>query len=113
MPQTTDQVDGVYVAARDAVVGRLQPQPYDRRIVLSAVTGPTRSTLTVYRGYVATDAGALTTVYPADARTYDSLTDSGPMVLYAGEAATFEWTGGNVAVGQTARAAVRSQWGRG
>lgn len=111
MPQTVDAVAATYVAAQSAVVGFLQPRPYDRRIVLAAVTGPTNSKLTIYRGYVATVNNAIATVFPADVRTYDSIGDrQAPMLIFAGEAAAFVWTGGAVAAGQTASAVVRSEW---
>jgi len=112
MPQTIDQVDAVWVAGDSAVIGRLQPQPYDRRVVLAAINGPRSSTLTVYRGYALNPAMRLSRVFPADSRTYDSTMDDAPMMIRAGEAATFAWTGGQSGTGQTASATVTSQWGR-
>lgn len=112
MPQTTDAVSAVHVAAMAAVVGFLQPRPYDRVIVLAAITGPSNSKLTLYRGYVPTINNAVTTVFPADVRTYDSIGAQAPMKIYAGEAVAFVWTGGATAAGQTGSAVVRSEWGR-
>lgn len=110
MPLTPDQVQAVYVAALNAVVGYLQPQPYDRRIVLIAVTGPAGSTLDIYRGY-GIGPFKLSRVFPADARTYDTDRGDPPINIFAGEAATFAWTSGAVGAGQTASASVTSKWG--
>lgn len=113
MPQTPDVVTAAWDASRAAVVGTLRPQSYDRAIVLASITGPSNSTLTIYRGYVIHSAFAMTTVYPADVRTYDSdagNVDRAPMKLHAGEAATFAWTGGASGAGQTATATIRSEY---
>jgi len=48
-------------------------------------------------------------VFPADSRTYDSTTDGAPITIRAGEAATFQWTGGNSGAGITASANVVSE----
>lgn len=109
--QTIDLVNGVWDAASNAVVGRLTPQPYDRRIVLAAVIGPANTTLTIFRGFALINAYAISTVFPADNRTYDSIMDQAPMVIFGSEIATFAWTGGSAGSGQTATATVRSEWG--
>lgn len=109
--QTVDAVMGVYNASLAAVVGYLEPKPFNRRIVLAAVTGPLNSTLTIYRGYIPTVNNSLSTVFPADVRTYDSLGNEAPMVIFAGEAAVFVWTGASVTASSTATATVRSNWG--
>lgn len=112
MPLTSDVVQAVYVAGSDAVVGHLNPQPYDRRIVAMAVQGPANSTLSIYRGYTIDASKLLMRVFPADSRTYDSNNDLAPVKIFAGEAATYAWSGGSADSGATATATVQSQWGR-
>lgn len=106
---TVDLVQASWVAAESAVIGYLQPRPYARRIVLMAVRGPSNSRLRIYAGYRQIDAHLRTNVFPADDRTYDSVTDGAPMTVQAGEAWTFAWTGGNSGTGQTATVTVTSE----
>lgn len=108
---TTDLVRGAWDATLAAVVGVLQPQPYRRRIVSIAIIGPSNSTLRIYRGYGLANTTLVSNVFPADDRLYDSLTDDAPLIIHAGEAVTFAWTGGASAVGETGIATVNSQWG--
>jgi hypothetical protein len=107
--QTVDLVQATWNAARGAVEGSLQPQSYGRRIVLMAIQGPGRSTLTGYQGYIPEAAGRLFRVFPADSRTYDANELGGPIKIRPGEAATFQWTGGNSGVGQTASCNIVSE----
>lgn len=107
--ETVDLVQAVYVAASAAVIGTLQPRPYTRRIVLMAVKGPSNSRLRIYAGYQVNDAFLRTAVFPADDRTYDSVRYGAPLIVHAGEAWTFAWSGGSVASGQTATATVTSE----
>jgi hypothetical protein len=108
MGQSVDQVQAVYVAASNSVRGFLQPQSYGRKVQLMAVAGPPNSQLTIYRGYVPNFAGTITNIFPADVRTYT--VDAGsPIDIRAGEPATFDWTNGAVAVGQTATCNVISE----
>lgn len=100
--QTVDLVQATWNPARNAVEGTIQPQSYGRRVVLMAIEGPTRSTLAGYQGYIPQAAGRLFRVFPADSRTYDSTELGGPIKIRPGEAATFQWTGGNSGVGKTA-----------
>lgn len=113
MPQTPDVVHATWDANVSALVGRLSPQSYNRRIVLMALEGPSNSTLAIYDGYVLNPVYLLTTVFPASRRTYDSMMDLAPITIYAGQAATFAWTGGASGPGISAFLTVRSQWGRG
>lgn len=111
MPQTPDVVQAVYDSARSAVVGRLQPQSYDRRILSINVVGPLGSTFSLYRGYELVDANLISTTSKGSRNQYDSLTGGAPVIIRAGEAATFAWTGASATVGATATATVISQWG--
>jgi hypothetical protein len=110
MPQTVDPVAASWSVPAAAVIGWLRPQPYDRRIVLMAIRGPVGSTLDIYRGWLVQDHSRLTRVYPAQSRTYDAAVGAAPIVIYAGEAATFVWTGGQSGAGQTALATVTSEY---
>jgi hypothetical protein len=110
---TTDVVSAAWVAANAAVVGRLTPQPYQRRILSIAVQGPANSTLRIYRGFVLSQNFLMNSVFPADTRFYDSLAGQAPMIVHPGEVLTFAWSGGSSAVGVTAFATVNSQWGFG
>lgn len=106
----TTIVNARFDAATTTVVGTVQPQSYDRRVKLLAVNGPQASTLKIYRGYVQTLAMLMTAVFPADVRTYDA-SALGALTIRAGEAATFAWSGGAVATGQTASATIESDTG--
>lgn len=106
---TVDLVQASWSASESAVVGYLQPKPYTRTIVLMAVRGPTNSRLRIYAGYRQLDAHLRTNVFPADDRTYDSVTSAAPMTVPAGEAWTFAWTAGNSGAGQTAVVTVTSE----
>lgn len=107
--QDVAQVSARYVAATGNTVGVLQPHATRRRVVLMAVTGPSNSTLKIFRGYSQTGA-PINTVYPAAARTWDSTRDGSPMTVWGGEALTFVWSGGNAAVvGAVASATVTSE----
>jgi hypothetical protein len=110
---TTDLVNGAWSPALSAVVGYLQPIQLDRRILTMAVIGPANSILRIYRGYVLTAAGLISSVFPADDRLYDSTMGDAPILLRAGEAATFAWTAGASASGQVGVVTVTSQWGGG
>lgn len=101
MSNSVDLVQATYLASAGTVRGTLQQRAYGRRAVLMSVQGPTGSTLTIYRGHVPNFAGAVTSVFPADVRTYDA-SGGAPIDIRPGEAAVFEWSGGNVGVGQTA-----------
>lgn len=103
---TQDLVQASYVAASNAVVGFLQPQSYTRRFKIIAINGPAASTLRIYRGY-GIGVAPINSVFPADVRTYDAASDGA--VVYAGEAATFAWTGGDTGVGQRATATLHSE----
>lgn len=91
-----------------AVVGTIQPQSYARAIRSMALQGPGRSTLKIYRGYQQIPAMLHCSVFPADVRTYDA-SQFGAIVIGAGEAALFAWTGGSAGVGVTATATVTSE----
>jgi hypothetical protein len=110
MPRTQDLVQAAWNAALAAVVGYLPPSQVRRRILTIAVTGPANSTLRIYRGYVISAAGLISAVYPADDRLYDSTQGDAPIVLAAGEPATFAWTAGATGIGQTGIAAVTAEW---
>lgn len=112
MPLTPDTVRASWDASLSAVVGFLIPQSYDRKIVTITLQGPANSILRIYRGYKINSVYLINSVFPADDRFYDSVTDQAPMRIYAGEAATFAWTGGSSGVGVTATATISSQWGR-
>lgn len=111
MPLTPDVVQAEYVTASNAVVGRLNPQSYDRRIVAMAVEGPQNTTLSIYRGYQINAAALVMRVFPANSRTYDANTGQAPVTIFAGEAVTFAWSGGAAEAGATATCVVTSQWG--
>lgn len=106
--QDVSQVRGTWDASRSAVVGFLNPHANRRRVSLMSISGPANSTLRIYRGY--TTVGApINSVFPADARTYDSTMDGAPMVIWPGEALTFAWSGGNAGIGQVGTATVTSE----
>lgn len=108
MSDTTDVVSARWNASLSAVVGYIQPQSYTRRIKLMALNGPANSRLDIYRGYLPIAAMALSSVFPADVRTYDS-TSGGVIPIAAGEAVTFSWTRGASASSSTATAVVTSE----
>jgi hypothetical protein len=108
MSGDTTVVSGTWSASAAAVIGTVQPQSYDREVKLIAITGPTSSTLRIYRGYAQIQAMSMTSVFPADFRTYDASTQ-GAITIRAGEAATFAWTGGASGAGQTATAVIESE----
>jgi hypothetical protein len=113
MPLTVDVVQAAWNAAAVAVMGHLKPQSYDRRIVSMAIEGPAGSTLKIYTGHMIQVTELKSSVFPASSRLYDSELDQGPITIFAGQAATFAWTGGSSGPGVTAYAVVNSQWGRG
>lgn len=106
--QTTDQVTATWLAARSALVGTIGPRSYGRKVQLIDVRGPARSTLTIYRGHVPEPTGRLGSVYPADVRMYDAA-GSAPIDIRPGEAATFQWTGGDTSSSGSASANVISE----
>lgn len=107
--ETVDLVQATWNPTRNAVEGTIQPQSYGRRVILMAIEGPTRSTLTGFRGYIPQMTGRLFRVFPADSRTYDADELGGPIKIRPGEAATFQWTGGNSGAGITASCNVVSE----
>lgn len=108
MSTTTDVLQGSWMPGENAVVGYLQPQSYTRRIKLMAINGPSNSRLDIYRGYQRIAAMALSSVFPADIRTYDAPSE-GVITVFAGEAATFAWTRGQAGAGQTASVTITSE----
>jgi hypothetical protein len=102
MAETVDLVQATWVPAANAVRGQLRQQGYGRRVKLMSIRGPANSTLTIYRGGIPNFAGAITSVFPADVRTFDAATDKSGIDIRPGEVATFDWTGGSSGVGQTA-----------
>jgi hypothetical protein len=106
----TTVVSASWSAAEAAVVGYVQPQSYDRRVVLMAINGPANSRLRVYEGYRQLFAHLRTAVFPADIRTYDAATQ-GALTFVAGLAYTFAWTGGSSGAGQTGTAVIQSNTG--
>jgi hypothetical protein len=105
----TDLVQGVYDAARNAIVGTLDLRSYGRKITTITLNGPANSTLRVYRGRVISDLFLVNTVYPAGVRFYDTTTEGAPLRIQPGEVYTWVWTGGAVAAGVTAAATVNSE----
>lgn len=106
MSQTPDTVLATWDAAAGAVVGRLAPQPYGRAIQNMTWVGPPGSAFTVYRGYVIDAASVILTSVRGERAT---ATGAGsPLTIQSGEAATFVWSGGAAAAGQTARATLVS-----
>jgi hypothetical protein len=101
MSTAVDLVQAVWVPSASVVRGQLQPQAYGRKAVLMSINGPANSRLTIYRGHIPNFAGAVTSVFPADVRTYDAA-GGAPIDIRPGEAATFDWSGGSAASGQTA-----------
>jgi hypothetical protein len=109
MSDTADLVQATWNAATGAVQGVLKQQGYGRRVKLMSITGPANSTLTIYHGAIATFAGAITNVFPADARTYDSDATNAPIKIFPGEESLFAWTGGSSGAGMTAQCALVSE----
>jgi hypothetical protein len=108
MTETIDQVTATWNASSSALIGYIQPRGYTRRIVLMAIQGPKNSTLNIYRGYVPELSGRLSSITPAAARTYDAA-DSRPIVIRAGEAGSFVWSGGSTSSTSSATANVVSE----
>lgn len=105
---TIDSVTGVWRASLSALVGTIQPQSYTRRVTLMSINCPDRATLKIYRGYTPTLPGQVTSLANANGRTYTA--EGGqPIVIRAGEPATFVWSGGNVTSTSSASAAVNSE----
>lgn len=112
MSQTPDDVPATWSAAAAAVVGTLTPRSYGRRIQSMTLVGPRGSVFALYRGYVADPSALLLTTSRGERNTYDA--GGSPVVIRAGEAATFVWSGGAAAPGGTARATLLSDvegWG--
>lgn len=105
---STDLVQAAWSAADQAVVGTIQPQSYGRQITTMALQGPANTTLRIYKGYQAIPAMLMSSVFPADNRSWDS-SQSGSLVIGPGEAVLFAWTGGKAIVGATATATVNSK----
>lgn len=104
MSQSVDLVQATWNATAGAVRGVLQPQSFGRKVQLMSIQGPANSKLTIYRGYIPNFSGAITSVFPADVRTYDTASSGSPIDVRPGEPATFDWTGGaaGTAAGLTA-----------
>jgi hypothetical protein len=112
MPDNRDVaiVDATYLASTGTVVGYLQPHQMRRRIALMAVVGPRNSTLQIFEGYNPAGVGAcLTSISPADFRTYDTDAGDSPIGVWPSQALTFIWSRGATTVGATARATVTSR----
>lgn len=109
MADTIDLVQATWNATANAVRGQLRQQGYGRRVRLMSIQGPANSTLTIYRGGIPNFAGAITTVFPADARTFDAASDRSAIDIRPGEVATFDWTGGSSGSGQVASCNVISE----
>lgn len=109
--QTIDAVRGSYSAALGVVVGYLQPQSYDRRVMLMAFTGPAGSAFAMYRGYQLDTAALMVTTSRGSRNTYDASTDASPALVRAGEAATLVWSGGSAIAGATSSATITSEVG--
>lgn len=105
MAQDVTLVQAVYNAASGTVRGTLGQQPYGRRALLIAISGPARSTLTIYRGGIPNFAGQITNIKPADVRTY-TVDQGSPIDIRPGETAVFDWSAGATGAGQTATANV-------
>ena len=106
---TTDLVQATWNASANAVRGQLRQQGYGRRVRLMSILGPSNSKLTIYRGGIPNFAGAITSVFPADVRTFDASAERSAIDIRPGEVATFDWTGGSSGVGQTASCNVISE----
>lgn len=92
MGQSPDTVVGAYRADLGAVVGHLQPQGYERRIVTLALVGPAGSAFALYRGYLVDPAQLVVTTGRGQRNTYDAA--GAPILVRSGEAATAVWSGG-------------------
>lgn len=110
MADTTDLLQGTYVAAENAVIGFLPVQPYPRRVTTIVLLGPRRSTFKLYRGgrQNASQQISSTPTNGGGDNTYDSLTIGAPVLIGAGEQVMGAWTGGATAAGQVGTATFRS-----
>lgn len=112
MPLTPDVVKATFHAASGSLRGILQPQSYARRILKITFTdAPLGSSFALYRGYVVDPSTAMTTTLIGSRNSYDATRGGAPIELFAGEAATFVWTGSAVVAASTAIANVVSEWG--
>lgn len=109
MADTIDLVQAVWNPTAGAVRGQLRQQGYGRRVRLMSIQGPTNSKLTIYRGGIPNFSGAITSVFPADVRTFDASAERSAIDIRPGEVATFDWTGGSATTGSTAMCNVISE----
>jgi hypothetical protein len=112
MPDTTDIIQGAYVAAYGVVMGQLPPQPYGRRITQIILTGPARSTFKLYRGQIPTPSMQISSTPTGGGgdNTYDSTTDGAPGSIGPSEQVIGVWSGGSAGAGNTGTAIVKSTY---
>lgn len=106
---TPDVVTAAWDGSAGAVVGRLLPQSYGRRIQRIALVGPNGSVFSVYRGYVVDPSALVLTTGRGERNTYEAAGD--PVEVGAGEALTFTWAGGAAGAGTIGRATITSDLG--
>lgn len=105
---TQDAVRATYNGAAHAVVGTLVPQSYTRRLSSMTISGPAGSSFTLFRGYVVDVSAILLSASRGEFNTY---TADVPILIRAGEAATFMWAGGQAGVVATASATLLCEVG--